>query len=415
MKKIFTIGFALFFSLSLGVTSSFAQQTSERTDQNNPIQPNDPINQPAIEEDITRGAAGKTDFFKAVITDIKNEKEENSLDGIKTYVQTITVKGIDAKWQNKTVIIENSEFNTIGPKALNKGDNLLIAHTQDENGQNLYSIVDYVREPGLFILIALFVVMVIVLGKGKGLKALFALGLSFFIIIGFLVPQILHGGDPVFISTIAALLITLSSLYITHGFKPYTHIGSVSILLSLIVTVILSIIFTEITKLSGTSDEQVVYLQQLLGGTLNLKGLLLAGFIIGALGILDDVVVNQVSVIEELHHANHQLSWRELFKKGLKVGIDHISAIVNTLFLAYVGSSLPLIMLFAADQLNKFEFPSVLNLEIITTEIVRTLVGSLGLIAAVPITTLIAAILVPKIAKQIEGKEHIKQFHSHSH
>jgi uncharacterized membrane protein len=159
-------------------------------------------------------------------------------------------------------------------------------------------------------------------------------------------------------------------------------------------------------------DEQASNLLQLLGSNFNLKGVLLASFIIGAIGVLNDVVINQVSLIEELHRADPGMTSRNLFSRGLKVGVDHISAIVNTLFLAYVGASLPLLLLFSADQFSKYDYTTIMNLEIIATEIVRTLTGSLGLIMAVPISTLIAAVFVPKYFKNDQQSHHA---HAHAH
>ncbi|MFZ5364173.1 MAG: YibE/F family protein [Patescibacteria group bacterium] len=157
-----------------------------------------------------------------------------------------------------------------------------------------------------------------------------------------------------------------------------------------------SVIFTNLTKLSGFAEEETVYLVGLMGGDINLQGLLLAGFIIGALGVLDDITVSQVSTVQEINAANPNLSRSEIYKKAMRVGVDHIASMVNTLFLAYAGAALPLLLLFSFKQEPFLTFGQVINHEIIATEIVRTLVGSIGLALAVPITTFLAAYFYKK-------------------
>ena len=367
----------------------------------------------STQENVITPPAPKQEFFKARITRITNQGEQVGLDGVKSYLQSYRLKTLDGKWKNKEINITNSEFNTTGLDAFKIGDSLIVAHNLDEAGKDQFYVVDYVRENAIYILGFLFIGLVILIGRGKGVKALISLAVSFLVIIWFILPQIIHGGDPVLISVIGAIIITVTSLYITYGFKYFTHIGVASMGLSLIITVAITAIFTEATKLTGNVDEQSTLLTQMLGANFNVKGLLLAAFIIGAIGVLDDVVINQISLIEELHRTDRNMSWQKLFQRGLKVGVDHISAIVNTLFLAYVGASLPLLLLFSADQTSKYDFSTVINLEVIATEIVRTLTGSLGLILAVPISTLIAAIFIPKYFK--EHKNELKSFSPHVH
>lgn len=357
----------------------------------------------------------RQEFFKARIIKVSDEGQQIGLDGIKTYLQSYLLKGLDGQWKNKEVTVTDSEFNTIGLDAFKPGDVLIVAKNVNEQGMEQYYVVDYVRESPIYILTFLFMGMVILIGKMKGVKALLSLAVSFIVIIWFILPQIVQGNDPVLISIVGAIIITIISLYLTYGFKYFTHVGVVSMGLSLIITVIITTVFTEWTKLTGNVDEQATLLTQMLGSNFNVKGLLLAAFIIGAIGVLDDIVINQISLIEELHRADRSMSWQKLFQRGLKVGVDHISAIVNTLFLAYVGASLPLLLLFSADQLSKYDYSTIINLEVIATEIVRTLTGSLGLIVAVPIATFIAAIFIPKYFQKHQDELKRKTFSPHVH
>lgn len=400
MKKLFTLAVlaSALFGMFIVNTMPVHAQTQEET---------------AVE--TAQPAQSQQEFFKARITKITDDGEQVGLDGIKTYLQSYKLKGLDGKWKNKEITVTNSEFNTIGLGAFKPGDVLIIAHNINEQGLDQFYVVDYVRETAIYILAFLFMGMVVLIGKMKGVKALVSLAVSFFVIIWYILPQIIHGGDPVLISVIGAIIITGLSLYITYGFKYFTHIGAASIGISLIFTVIITEIFTEWTKLTGNVDEQATLLTQMLGTSFNVKGLLLAAFIIGAIGVLDDVVINQISLIEELHRADKSMSWQKLFQRGLKVGVDHISAIVNTLFLAYVGASLPLLILFSADQMSKYDYSTIINLEVITTEIVRTLTGSLGLIVAVPISTFIAAIFIPKYFQKHQDLLKKKALSPHIH
>lgn len=394
LKKIFTILTALTLLGTAGLTvpSAFAQTGDQAQTQET-----------------------RQEFFKARIIKVSDEGQQIGLDGIKTYLQSYLLKGLDGQWKNKEVTVTDSEFNTIGLDAFKPGDVLIVAKNVNEQGMEQYYVVDYVRESPIYILTFLFMGMVILIGKMKGVKALLSLAVSFIVIIWFILPQIVQGNDPVLISIVGAIIITIISLYLTYGFKYFTHVGVVSMGLSLIITVIITTVFTEWTKLTGNVDEQATLLTQMLGSNFNVKGLLLAAFIIGAIGVLDDIVINQISLIEELHRADRSMSWQKLFQRGLKVGVDHISAIVNTLFLAYVGASLPLLLLFSADQLSKYDYSTIINLEVIATEIVRTLTGSLGLIVAVPIATFIAAIFIPKYFQKHQDELKRKTFSPHVH
>jgi len=418
MKKLLTtLMFACALIATTGLSTTAYAQTQAQTDQST-TQESQQLDQSmdAMSLDTADSASQTQDFFKARIVNITNESQEVSENGIKTYIQTYDLKPENGPWQNKAITVSDSEFNTIGLDAFKVGDVLLIAHTVDQQGQDQFAVIDYVRETSLYILAFLFVGLVILMGKMKGVKALVSLAISVTVIIWFILPQIVNGADPVLISVLGAIIITVISLYVTYGFKYFTHIGAASIGISLIFTVIVTEIFANWTKLTGNVDEQASNLLQMFGSNFNIKGILLAAFIIGAIGVLNDVVINQISLIEELYRANQNMTWKELFNRGLKVGVDHISAIVNTLFLAYVGAALPLLLLFAGDKISKYDYSTIINLEIITTEIVRTLTGSLGLILAVPISTFIAAVFIPKYFKKNQDVLKVKTTpHGHAH
>jgi uncharacterized membrane protein len=208
------------------------------------------------------------------------------------------------------------------------------------------------------------------------------------IIFKFILPMIYAGYDPVLITIIASLVMIPVTFYLSHGFNRKTSIAIGGTLIALLITGLLAKVFVEATKLTGFASEEAGFLQVARGNLVNIRGLLLAGIIIGALGVLDDISIAQSALVQQLREANPKMKAREVFSRAMNVGQDHIASMVNTLVLVYTGAALPLLLLFID---NPLPFSQVINYEIIAEEIVRTLVGSIGLITAVPITTLIAS------------------------
>ncbi len=249
-----------------------------------------------------------------------------------------------------------------------------------------YQFADRERRGLLIGLTVVFALAVVGLGRLRGLAALVGLGLSVMILIAFIVPAILAGTDPVLVAAVGALAIAIASLYLAHGFTDLTHVALLGATGALAITVVLSSLMTNLARFSGLAGEESLYLT--LFGGIDVAGLLLAGIVLGALGALDDVTVTQASTVWELRRANPAMGLGELAAAGLRVGRDHIASTVNTLLLAYAGASIPLLLLFGLSQQP---LGTIANSEVVAVEIVRTLVGSIGLVAAVPITTWMAA------------------------
>jgi uncharacterized membrane protein len=252
-----------------------------------------------------------------------------------------------------------------------------------------YSLYDFERRSPMLILAGLFVLVVLLFGRLRGALSLAGLAASLALVLVFVVPAILDGKPPLGVAVVGSLAIALVTIPLAHGRGPKSVSALLGTAASLLLTAGLAVLFTELTHLTGLSSEEAIFLQ--LGqADVSLEGLLLAGMVIGALGVLDDVTISQASTVLALRRASPALGFRELFGRALAVGRDHVSATVNTLVLAYVGASLPVLLLFSAADLGLSE---AANLEIVAKEIVATLVGSIGLIAAVPITTALAALL----------------------
>jgi uncharacterized membrane protein len=285
------------------------------------------------------------------------------------------------------------EYGTMRPTSEDRlfrvGDRLVVDRTRTVEGQDFFSIGDYVRTKPLLWLTLLFVAATLLLSGWQGVRSLLGMAISLAIIGAFIVPQILAGGNPLLIAIAGSVVMMGASLYLVYGWRQKTHVAVAGLLVSLMFTGLLAIWFVDWARLSGFGAEEATFLQ-FAGVQLDPQGLLLAGIMIGVLGALDDIAIGQSSAIFELSKANPGLTWQALFRHGMTIGRDHIAAMVNTLLLAYVGAALPLVLLFTvyAESLG-----ITLNREIIAEEIVRTLIGSLGLLAGVPLTSLIAAIV----------------------
>ncbi len=269
------------------------------------------------------------------------------------------------------------------------GDRVLVDHAVTLDGEDVFLVGDFVRTGPLLWLTLLFAVATVVLSGRQGVRSLLGMGFSLLVIVGFIVPRILAGWNPVVVAIAGSVVMMGVSLYLVYGWNGKTHVAVAGLFVTLVLTGLLAFWSVSWTRLSGFGAEEASFLQAA-GFQIDTQGLLLAGIIIGTLGALDDIAVGQSSTIFELNKANPALGWRALFAHGMIVGRDHIAAMVNTLFLAYVGASLPLLLLFTV-----FAVPLgiTLNREIVAEEIVRTLVGSLGLLAGVPLTTGLAVLV----------------------
>ncbi len=266
------------------------------------------------------------------------------------------------------------------------GDDVVLGY---EPTTDTYVYLDQDRRTSLLWLTILFAVVVVALGRRRGLLALIAMVITVVVLVAFIAPAVLDGRDPVAVAVAAAALIAFVSLDLTHGITPTTSVALVSTLGALGITLILSSIFFELAGFTGLASEEALILP-LLSVDVDLASLLLGGAILGALGALDDVTVTQVATVSELHRQRPDLSAPALFAAGVRVGREHIASTVNTLLLAYAGAGIPLLLLFAASDQS---LSLIANSEVVAVEIVRTMCGSIGLVAAVPIATGLAALV----------------------
>jgi len=268
------------------------------------------------------------------------------------------------------------------------GDRVIVSPNKAPSTESpSYVIEDYSRTRPIIIFGLIFVIVTLLIAKMWGIKSFIGMLISFYFIFKLLLPQLMAGQDPVSVAIVTACLIVPLTFYLSHGFNRKTNAAILGTFISLIITGVLAVVSVNLSHLTGLSSEEAGFLFAFMGETINTQGLLIAGIIIGTLGVLDDVTISQAAIVQELKHSNPKLSARELFLRAMRVGHDHISSMVNTLILVYTGASLPLLLLFLDSSLP---LSSVINHELIAEEIIRTLVSSTGLVLAVPLTTAIA-------------------------
>jgi len=271
-----------------------------------------------------------------------------------------------------------------------------------------YSFADYNRHSSLIWLTAVFAVLVVITGRFQGLRALLGLAASLAIVLYFVVPAILDGRAPASVAIWGALAVMLVTIPLIYGIGAKALAACLGTAAALLVTLLFAKSFSSLAHLTGLSSDEAVYLQTITG-KLSVQGLFLAGMVIGALGVLTDLTVSQASTVMAIKAARPDISFAALFKHSQAVGHDHIAATVNTLVLAYAGASLPILLIF---KLGGVSFGSAVNSESVAEEIVATLVGSVGLILAVPITNALATLLAIRLRPAELGKV---DGHGHAH
>lgn len=304
-----------------------------------------------------------------------------------TNVEARLLEGPDA---GETVGL--GEISDVNGPHLEVGDDVVLSYYADAGEGFEYSYADRQRRTPLLVLAVVFALAVIALGRWKGARALAGVAVSLGVLAAFILPALLEGAEPVLVALVGASAIAVIALYLSHGVNVGSTIALIGAFASLALVGLLAMLFVGLTELSGQATEEAIFLQ-VSGAQVELQGLILAGIVIGTLGVLDDVTVLQVSAVWELHRVNPELGKREVFRSALRIGRDHIASTVNTLVLAYAGAALALLVLFV-DTSRPLR--DVLTGEVIAVELVRTLVGSIGLVASVPITTALAALIVTR-------------------
>ena len=335
---------------------------------------------------------------KAKVIEVLSEGEEVILDNLTSSIQNLLILIKEGPAEGKEVEMANDYT------PVRKGDSIYVTQNIDEEGSS-YSLYEVNRTPALIFFAILFLVLVFIFGGIQGLRGLLSLGGSLALIVFVFLPNILHGASPVLVSIIVSSIIIIFGSYITHGFNRTTSSAVIGMIITVLITGFLAHFAVGATRLNGLGDENALYLSINIGQNIDLLGLLLAGIIIGLLGVLYDTAISQSIAVEELIRISPTSDKKHIYKRALRIGREHIGALINTLAIAYVGASLPLFLLFYSDN-SVSHFVSINN-EIFVAEIIRTLIGSIGLVLAVPITTFLAV-------QMLHGRT-FKSDHGHSH
>jgi uncharacterized membrane protein len=278
--------------------------------------------------------------------------------------------------------------------ALHVDRRVLLGHQPGVEGFE-YVFLDPDRRSSLLTLAGIFAIGVIALGRWRGAAALVGLIATLLVLFLFMVPAILDGRDPLLVSLVGSVVIAFAALYLSHGLNSQTTVALLGTLGGLGCAALFAVAFMDLAEITGLASEEALFLTAL-GTNLDLRGLILGGMMVGALGAIDDITVTQASAVWELRAADATRSRSQLLLSGLRIGRDHVASTVNTLVLAYAGASMPVLILFVLSDQSA---GTVANGEIVATEIVRTLVGSIGLIASVPITTWLAVDAVTRAGR----------------
>jgi uncharacterized membrane protein len=348
-------------------------------------------------------------YYKAKVIKIldSGHDEDPLLPVLEKYYQELLVEFLDGPNKGKVESIRFIPRSLVeAEQNLRVGEKVVVIESEYAGAKD-FAIADRYRIDSVIWLAIIFLILVIIFAGYKGIRSIFGLAFTLLVIFYYILPRIISGQDPFIIFLLGGMMIALFSIYLGHGFNRRTSIAVVSTMITLLLSVALAILAIKFTHLFGLGSEEAFYVQVGELGNINLRGLLLGGIIIGVLGVLDDITTAQAAVVQEIYRANDKLKFLDLAKRGLSVGHEHIISLVNTLALAYVGASLPLLLLFSQKYAPLWV---TLNSERVVEELVRTLVGSSALIIAVPITTYLAAYCFHRFGI---GKDNISQTHQH--
>jgi uncharacterized membrane protein len=329
------------------------------------------------------------EIMEATVTDIIQQDANTKIDS-GVISQRVKVTVTQGSMKGESIEVDSGVMQLVNKQQYQRGDKVLVTRIDNSRGESIFYISDYQRRNPLYLLFGIFFFLTVLITRLRGLGSILGMGVSFAAIFFVILPAILNGYDPVTVVLLTSLVIVPISFFLSHGINRKSSIALLGTIISLAITGLLATVFVNLSQLTGYASEEASFLQVAREGTANIKGILLAGIMIGVLGILDDITVTQAGIVYQLKDANAKLSKWELYKRAMEVGGDHITSVVNTLVLVYTGASMPLLLLFID---NPVPFSTVINYEIIADEIVRTLVGSIGLVLAVPITTFLASLI----------------------
>lgn len=339
---------------------------------------------------LSVGAQQEEQIFKAEVVDVgMSGVRANEGTAISSEYQELFMRILEGARRGEEISFTNDS-----PLLLSRGEVAYVRATKLQDGREVYAVLEPDRLPVLGVLAFIFVLFSVVLGGMAGLRSIISLALSFGIIICVLLPLLVSGAPPVLTSTLLAGAMLVLSMVVTHGARKETWVALLGSLAALLLAVVVAELAVVSARLSGFSSDEAVYLNFATDGTLDIAGLLLGSILIGIVGVLNDISVSQVHTVSELIKANPALSRKTALSQAMRVGREHLGAVINTLPLAYAGAALPLLLLFSTTTAP---FLFVINREVFASELVRILAGGIALSVSGAIATLLAVlVLVPR-------------------
>lgn len=332
---------------------------------------------------------------RAIVLEVVDGEETEVSEGFVSSVQYVKLKILSGKYKGEIFEIENDLSDNVAYNIeVKEGEKVVVGIDEFDNDNLEVYISDYARQDHIFILLAVFILLIIFIGGKQGLKAVATLGITIFMVLKVLLPLMLKGINPIPISVTVSIAITIITIFIIGGINSKSIAAVVGTSSGVIIAGLIAYIVGSQVRLTGLNAEEATMLMYIPQGIdFDFKALLFSGIILGALGAIMDVGMSIASSIEEIHNANKALTRKELFNAGMNVGKDIMGTMTNTLILAYTGSSIPLLLLFMAYETSMIK---IINLDIIATEIVRSLSGSIGLVLTIPLTALVATVLTKR-------------------
>ncbi len=306
------------------------------------------------------------------------------------FTYDVYIKELDDSVETMVSTLEQSS------EAFKVGDSVYLTNMEGLEGESTWSITGYSRSSSIFIWTGLFLVLILVVGGKKSIGSVLSLILSFLVIYLFLIPQVVSTGNILLYGVISVFIILSLGMYLAHGFRRLTTIALLSTLIGILITSIFSLLLMNTLNINGMGEETAFLLSSQMEGNLDIRVLFFVSIILGASGVLDDVVIGQVTSMNEIYEVNRDLSVNELYKRTMNVGKEHVASMINTLFIVYAGSSLPLVVLMYLSNRN---IGTLVSIDMISEEIVRTLAISMSLLLVVPISTYIGSLMISRMSK----------------
>ncbi len=399
MLKIFILAMIMIFSLALPAGALSEDDPLEEDLLNDDLSAGDiPADEPFLEDPaddmpLENDPDHEEHYYRARVLKVEEAREDQH-DYYTVIEQEVVVELTSGPFEGKELEILNTFFegDPVYDFVLEEGQEVIVVALGEEGSFEQVHVQDLARDRGVYYLLGVFALVLLLVGRMKGLKTLLTLGVTIFLVFQFLLPLLLLGYSPIPLAVIMASMAITFTLFVIGGLNLKSLVAILGTISGVIVAGLMAFWAGSIARLTGfgTHEAQMLYF---LDQTIDFRGLLFAGIIIGSLGAITDIGMSVASAAAEIKQASPDISGRDLFRGSLNVGRDIMGTMANTLIMAYVGAATPMLLLVMGYEMDWLK---IINMDLIATEFVRGVAGSIGLIAAVPVTALLAGRLLPR-------------------